>query len=198
MQPANNHAASTSGTSGSTSPKNKKKGMSVPMIILLVVAIVVVVGILVLVILVGVFDMWVITLADTEEGVSPPWFTIEDGHNTNDSRGCFFIIMVMSRGEDIDSFEHSFFVSEKGYAPKELDFSERQYIEGQPVGGDRNATFEWTQTDDIQSYQEYVGFDMPMEDMGINITDGNVYEVLIINPESVVIFKDTFVYSKQG
>ena len=182
---------------GSTYTGGEKKGMSSGMIVLLVVGIVVVVGILITVVLAGVLFMWTSSLADTDEGVTIMHFNLDDGPNTDDTHGCFFLIRA-GKGVDLDPSRHSFFVNEKGYSPKKLDFSERQYIGGQPAGGDRNVTFDWTVGGDLWSDQEYLGFDMPMEDMGINIAEGKVYEVMIKNPQGEVIFKDTFVYSTQG
>ncbi len=166
------------------------------MIVLLVVGIVFVAFILISVVVAGVMYMWVISLADTYEGVSIMHFTVEDGHNTDKTHGCFFIIRA-GKGVDIDPARHSFYVAEKGYAPKKLDFSERQNIGGQPAGGDRNVTFDWTVDGDLWSDREYLGFDMPMEDMGINIANGNVYEVMIKNQKGEIIFKDSFAYSAQ-
>ncbi len=35
---------------------------------------------------------------------------------------------------------------------------------------------------------------MPREQLGINITSGNRYEVLIKTPDAEIIYRDTFVY----
>lgn len=195
MPPAQTQPFSQS--TGSTYTGGEKKGMSTGMIILLVVGILVIVGVLITVVLAGVLFTWTSSLASTDEGVTILHFTLEDGRNTDDTHGCFFLIRA-GKGVDLDPARHSFYVAEKGYSPKKLDFSERQYIGGQPAGGDRNVTFDWTVGGDLWSDQEYLGFDMPMEDMGINIAEGKVYEVMIKNPQGEVIFKDTFVYSTQG
>ena len=173
--------------------KKNEEAVSPVIAIILMVAITVV--------LAGVLYMWVISLADTDEGVSIMHFTVEDGNNKADTKGCFFLIRA-GKGVDIDPKRHAFFVAEKGYSPKKLETSFREYKDSAPYGpdpnsGDLNKTYDWTQDGDLWSDQEYIGFDMPKESMGIDPSDGNVYEVLIKNPKGEVIFKDTFVYSKQ-
>jgi len=136
-----------------------------------------------------------------DEGVSIMHFTLEDGNNRDGERGCFFLIRA-GRGVDIDPKRHAFFVAEKGYSPKKLDMNFREYRDSAPYGpepesGDLNSSYDWTYDSDLWNDGEYIGFDMPMDNMGIDPADGYVYEVLIKNPYGEVIFKDTFVYSQQ-
>ena len=172
--------------------KNNEEAVSPVIAIILMVAITVV--------LAGVLYMWVISLADTSEGVSIMHFTVEDGTNKDDTHGCFFLIRA-GKGVDLDPMRQSFFVAEKGYSPKKLDNADREYKLSDPYGpdpdsGDLNTTYDWTSDGDLWSDQEYIGFDMPKESMDIDPTDGAIYEVLIKNPKGEVIFKDTFVYSQ--
>ena len=139
--------------------------------------------------------------ADQYEEVEIMHFSVEDGNNGDREHGCFFLIRA-GRGVDIDPYTHSFFVAEKGYSPKKLDLNLRQYEDSPPYGpdlgsGDMNGTYDWTEYGKWWNNGEYIGFDMPMENMGIDIADGNVYEVMIKNPHGEVIFKDTFIYSQQ-
>jgi len=186
---------------GSAYAGGEKKGMSSGMIVLIVVGIVVVVGILITVVLAGVLYMWVISLADTDESYTLMAFDVGDGNNIDDTHGCFFIILA-SLDVDIDPYDYSFYVSEKGDSPKKLDTTFREYLDSPPYGpdpnsGDLNKTQDWTEDGDLWSDGEYIGFDMPKESMNIDPKDGAIYEVLIKNPNGEVIFRDTFVYSEQ-
>ena len=185
-------------TNGSTFPKKKRKSSA--LIVLIIVGILVVVGVLAAVVLggAGVLYFWTSSMDMPDESVSIMHFTVEDGPNTDDAHGCFFIIRA-GKGVNINPARHSFFVAERGYSPKKLDFSERGYNEGKPVEGDRNVTYDWTRDGALWSDGEYMGFDMPNQDnMKIDIVDGNIYEVMIKNPQGEVIFRDSFVYSEQG
>jgi len=173
--------------------KNNEEAVSPVIAIILMVAITVV--------LAGVLYMWVISLADTSEGVSIMHFTVSDGNNKDETHGCFFLIRA-GKGVDIDPLRHAFFVAEKGYSPQKLDNDDREYKDSHPYGpdpasGDLNTTYDWTSDGDLWSDMEYIGFDMPKESMNIDPRDGTIYEVLIKDPKGEVIFRDTFVYSEQ-
>jgi len=124
---------------------------------------------------------------------------VEDGNNINDTLGCFFLLRS-GQGIDIDPKEHSFFVAEEGLSFSQLDFTPRYYNEDKdrtPYGGDRNASgCPICENYDENNWQdgEYIGFDMPTEDMDIEIVDGNIYEVLIKKSRGDVVFKDTFTF----
>ena len=123
---------------------------------------------------------------------------IVDGTNIDDTYGCFFLLRA-GAGVDIDPSRYAFYVSEKGYSPHKLDLEVRTNDNlGNPTGGDRNGTYDWTVDGELWSGGEYLGFDMPTEDMGIDIVDGNIYEVMIKNPKGVVIFRGSFVYTCQS
>ena len=132
---------------------------------------------------------------------NPVRIDVEDGMNADDTYGCFFLLRA-GRGVDIDPNEYSFFVAEKGFPPKKLDFELRTYDgDGNPTGGDRTAPGCPTHenfNESSWSEGEYIGFDMPTRNMGIKIVDGNVYEVMIKDPRGNVIFRDFFVYTCQG
>jgi len=129
-----------------------------------------------------------------------PFFNpmVVDGTNIDDTYGCFFLLRA-GAGVDIDPSRYAFYVSEKGYSPHKLDLEVRTNDNlGNPTGGDRNGTYDWTVDGELWSGGEYLGFDMPTEDMGIDIVDGNIYEVMIKNPKGVVIFRGSFVYTCQS
>ena len=164
-----------------------------------VIAIILMVAITV--VLAGVLYMWVISLADTDEGVDIMYFSLEDGVNKDEKSGCFFLILA-GKGVNLDPSRYQFFVSEKGGSPHLLDFNEREYKDEDPHvpisnTGDLNKTYDWTELGDLWSDGERLGFDMPMEDMNIDIVPGNEYEVMIKNPKGEKIFNKAFVYSEQ-
>jgi len=195
----NNQVPSTSQTSGLTDPEVKEGIPRSEMKIIIVIGIVVV---LFLSVLMGVLYMWAPTPIVSDEGISVMHFTVEDGHYQGPTQGCFFLIRA-GHGVDIDPYRFTFYVCEKGSSPKKLDTNFREYMVNPPYrpdpnSGDLNRTYDWTQDGELWSKDEYIGFDMPMEDMGIDITDGNVYEVTIKDPKGEVIFKDTFVFVIPG
>ena len=123
---------------------------------------------------------------------------VVDGYNINESTGCFFILKAQGN-TNIDPERLSFHVAEKGYPIIKLDFDQRTYDSyGNPSGGDRNRTYNWTVDGELWSEGEYIGFDMPTKDMNIEIVDGNTYEVIIKNPKGELVFKGLFVYTRQG
>ena len=168
-----------------------------------VIAIILMVAITV--VLAGVLYMWVISLADTDEGVDIMYFTLEDGQNQGEERGCFFVLRA-GKGVSIDPSRYTFSVGEKGYSPQELDFGLRVYNDADPYGplfssGDRNSSYNYKGEGDLWSDGEYLGFDMPMKNnpsrpMNIDITSGNIYEVMIKNSKGEMIYSDTFVYNR--
>jgi len=178
--------------------KKNEEAVSPVIAIILMVAITVV--------LAGVLYMWVISLADTDEDVDIMYFTLDDGDNIDEERGCFFLIRA-GKGVNIDPSRYSFYVSEVGYSPQKLDFSLRAYKDDYPYGpddttGDRNKTYDYKVEGDLWNDGEYLGFDMPMKNnpnrpMQINIKTG-VYEVMIKNPKGAQVYSSTFSYTKQG
>ena len=130
------------------------------------------------------------------------YFSVGDGMNYDDEHGCFFVIRA-GKGVDINPYEYSIFVAEEGYSFKQLDFNFRYYWEDEnrtPFGGDRNASGCPTCenfTREPWSDGEYIGFDMPMEGMDIDIINGAFYEVMIKDPNGEIVYKDSFVYTKQ-
>ena len=143
--------------------------------------------------------------AYTEESIEIMYFEVNDGMNFDDEQGCFFILRA-GRGVDIDPSRYTFYVAERGYSPQRLDFSLREYSDSDPYGpkfssGDRNATYDYAMDGKMWSDGEYLGFDMPMKNnpsrpMNIDITSGNIYEVMIKNSKGEMIYSDTFVYNR--
>lgn len=126
--------------------------------------------------------------------------TVKDSNNADDTHGCFFLLRA-EQGVDIGPKEYSFFVAEKGNLWVELDLDYRYYDRNQtPYGGDQNYTYPppFTEEEPYWTEMEYIGFDMPTEDMDISIVDGNTYEVMIRNTKGEVVFRDDFVYTCQG
>ena len=176
-----------------------------------VIAIILMVAITV--VLAGVLYMWVISLADTGGSVSIMKFSLQDGSNSAahpDDVGCFFLIRA-EKSVDINPKKHTFWVSEDGFSPKKLSFEFRDYdwqINPKVEGGDRNATYRYDDKIEEGRYAdmpietdnerwtdgEYMGFDMPQDDKGIDIVSGNKYEVLIKDPNAEIIYRDTFIY----
>ena len=138
---------------------------------------------------------------DGDTYVDIMYFTLEDGQNMDEERGCFFVIRA-GKGVNIDPSRYSFYVSEVGYSPQNLDFDLREYndydpYDPKPNSGDRNASYNYKIEGNMWSDGEYIGFDMPMEDMNIDIKTG-IYEVMIKNPKDELIYSDTFAYTRQG
>ncbi len=188
----------------------EKKGLPAWAIVLIVVGVLVVLAVP---IMAGVLYMWTISMADTEGDVSIMSFEVRDGVNRDAEHGCFFTIRAV-KSVDIDPSKYSFYVTETGRSPKKLDFAFRNYEDqGEddltPVGGDRNKSYRYDNknwkiegmneeaTGSSWSDGEYIGFDMPMAGMGITITKGTVYEVMIKDPNAQIVFTDTFVYQQQ-
>jgi len=147
-----------------------------------------------------------------DEPVQIMKFSVEDGPNENDEVGCFFLIRA-EKGVDLDPSEYTFWVAEDGRSPQKLNFQFRDYSQDAmkvPEGGDRNATYRYDSSiksgrwpdmpaeEDRERWNdgEYLGFDMPTEELGINIINGNVYEVLIKDPNRDIVYRDTFVYKE--
>ena len=162
------------------------------------------------VVLAGVLYMWVMSLAEIQDGPPLHAFSIEDGPNESDTVGCFFLIRADSRVE-INPRTHTFWVNEEGRSPRRLDFSFRDYSQDsmkRPEGGDRNASYRYDEMmkagrwPDMPTEEqnarwndgEYLGFDMPADSSGINIVNGNKYEVIIKNAQDNMILQKTFVY----
>jgi len=139
-------------------------------------------------------------------------FSVEGSPNESDTVGCFFRIRA-EMSVDIDPRNHTFWISEEGDMPVVLNFSFRDYSTDTlkiAEGGDRNATYRYDDSftsgrwadlpaeEDRERWTdgEYIGFDMPTEDMGIDIVSGNNYEVLIKNPENDIICRETFKYQE--
>jgi len=197
----------------SSGPPPGKKKMSTAALVIMIVSIVIGAAVLLSIIVAGIMYMWVISLADTEGDVSIMKLTVEDGTNENDEVGCFFLIRA-ERGVDINPKIHTFWVSEEGRSPQKLSFAFRDYSqdgEKIPEDGDRNATFRYDNSikagrwpdmpveEDRERWNdgEFIGFDMPTEEMGIDIVEGNKYDVMIKDPNNEVIYRDTFVYKEQ-
>jgi len=177
-----------------------------------VIAIILMVAITV--VLAGVLYMWVISMADTEGDVPIMAFKAADGVNKDAEHGCFFTIRAV-KSVDINPSTYFFFVAETGQSPKALDFSFRDYQdqgedELTPVGGDRNYTYRYddknwkTEKMNVEapgqmwSDGDYIGFDMPMVSMGIDIVQGMEYEVIIKDPNGGVVYTGDFIYMLQG
>ena len=172
---------------------NEEEAVSPVIAIILMVAITVV--------LAGVLYMWVMSLANVGEKAEYIVATLDDGVNEDPFHGCFFTIRA-GMGTDIDPSRYSFYVAENGHSPKKLDFAIREYrdyepYDPEPDSGDRNRSYDHRMYGDMWSDGEYIGFDMPMEDMNIDINDGSQYEVLIMNSEGSVVLQDVFVYKEQ-
>ena len=172
---------------------NEEEAVSPVIAIILMVAITVV--------LAGVLYMWVMSLSNTQEEIEMVVATVEDGVNTDHRHGCFFTIRA-GMGTNIDPGRYSFSVAEMGYSPKKLDFAIREYRDYTPYdpesdSGDRNKSYDYGMDGDMWSDGEYIGFDMPMEDMNIDIQEGYQYEVMVRNSKSAAVFRGTFVYKEQ-
>ena len=121
-------------------------------------------------------------------------FTVEDGTSISSTHGCFPLICA-GKNVDIDPTKYHFYIAQKGHTPQELDFEIRTHeSDGTPSGGDRNSTYDYTLEGEKWSEGEYIGFDMPKKQMGINVVSGNIYEVSIHNKEGEMIYRGTFVY----
>jgi len=141
-------------------------------------------------------------------------FDVRDGVNKDEIHGCFFTIRAV-KGVDIDPSKYFFFVTEHGYSPRALDFSFRDYQDqGEddltPVDGDRNKSYRYDDknwrvenmnveaTGQMWSDGEYIGFDMPMTSMGIDIEEGGIYEVMIKDPSMQIMYIGDFIYQEQA
>ena len=172
--------------------KNNEDAVSPVIAIILMVAITVV--------LAGVLYMWVISLSNDQPDLELFVGTVEDGTNTDAEHGCFFLIRA-GPGINIDPGRYRFYVAEDSMPLKRLDFEVRSYTNDnmrKPLGGDRNGTYDHTLEGDLWNEGEYIGFDMPTQDMDIDIVDGGVYEVTIRNPQQSVVFQKSFVYQTQN
>lgn len=135
------------------------------------------------------------------------YFQFEDGPNIDDEHGCFFILRAKHEVNISNPTMYSFYVSEF-YRPYEdkrihgitfrLNFSERYYVNGVPMGGDRNASYDWWTNGSSWTDDECIGFDMPKKEMNINIENGNWYEVIIKNAMDEIIYCDYFEYRDDG
>ncbi len=197
MQSVKNHSAATSRTVGTSSIKDEKEGISPGIRVFIRVVVVLVVIALIAGVLGTALYAWVIYLAEPYEEKETLHFTVEDGNHKDATHGCFFLIRA-GKGVNIDPYEYSFYLSEKGHTPKKLDMRFREYEDTPPYGpdpnsGDLNKSYEWRQDGELWTEGEYVGFDMPTEDMGVKVHMG-VYEVTIKNPRGEIIFKDTFLF----
>ncbi len=126
--------------------------------------------------------------------------SVYDGINVDDNHGCFFLLRA-GASMNISARNYTFFVAEKGKSWVKLDLDYRYYDRNQtPYGGDQNRTYSSTfpEEDPYWQVMEYIGFDMPTEDMGIEIVDRNIYEVMIKNQRGQVTYIDSFIYTCQG
>jgi len=136
-------------------------------------------------------------------------FEVKDGVNKDAEQGCFFTIRAV-KAVDIDPTIYHFYVAEQGKSPKALNFDFRDYEDlGEndltPVGGDRNKScridgkmenMNAEAAGSMWSDGEYIGFDMPMASMGIDIVEGNVYDVMIKDPNMEVVYEGDFIYQE--
>ena len=162
-----------------------------------VIAIILMVAITV--VLAGVLYMWVMSLADTDQDLEMIVGDVYDGTNKDSEHGCFFLIRA-GAGTNINPTRYGFYVREKGMPLNKLDQGIRTYsndIMRTPRGGDRNGTYDYTADGDLWNQGEYIGFDMPKNEMDIEIVDGGVYEVMIKGPQGDSVFQKTFVYREQ-
>ena len=162
-----------------------------------VIAIILMVAITV--VLAGVLYMWVISLSNDQPDLELIVGSVDDGTNRDSDHGCFFLIRAGS-GTNINPARYGFYVGEKGMPLKKLDQDIRTYsndIMNVPRGGDRNGTYDYSADGDLWNAGEYIGFDMPKKEMGIEIANGGVYEVMIRNPQGDSVFQRTFVYQEQ-
>jgi len=191
----------------------EKKGIPVWGIVLIVVGAVVLLAMIILV-AAGVLYTWSTGRAETESREFPIMaFEVKDGVNRDATHGCFFTIRA-KKGVDIDPSKYFFYVAEKGRSPKALEFGFRHYQDqGEddltPVGGDRNKSYRYDEKNwkaentnveaagSMWSDGEYIGFDMPMVSMGIDIVEGRIYEVMIKNPSQEVVYQGSFTYQVQ-
>lgn len=109
---------------------------------------------------------------------------IIDGNNTNSEEGCFFVLLA-EKGVDIDPSKYSFYVSKLQYSPNKLDLNEYR----------NNTVTNYTADgNNIWNEGEIIGFNMPKEDIDIEINDGMQYDVLIKNSKSENVFRNDFKY----
>jgi len=140
-------------------------------------------------------------------------FSVSDGVNRDATHGCFFTIRAV-KGVNINPSKYFFFVTMAGQSPKALDFSFRDYQDqGEddltPVGGDRNKSYRYDDKNSnvenmnpeaagqMWSDGEYIGFDMPMTSMGIDIVEMGFYDVTIKGPSGTVVYQGSFTYQEQ-
>ena len=186
--------------------KNNDEAVSPVIAIILMVAITVV--------LAGVLYMWVMSMVDPTDEPTIMAFEARDGVNKDVEHGCFFTIRAR-QSVDIDPSTYFFYVAETGQSPKALDFGFRDYEdqggdELTPVGGDRNKSYRFDDknwkaegmkvetTGQMWSDGEYIGFDMPMASMGMDIVQGREYEVMIKDSNMQVVFEGDFIYQEQA
>jgi len=155
-----------------------------------------IVFVIVILVSIGVIGILYLDEDKEKEKDDSMYFEIDRGTHIDKNRGCFFIIRA-GKNVNIDPSEYSFFVCEIGYTPQRLDFSLREYDKTAPFGpipssGDRNGTYDYTKDGNLWSEGEYIGFDMPMEDMDVRYKFGNLYNVSIKDPKGVCIYKDWF------
>ncbi len=125
--------------------------------------------------------------------------SIEDGNDTDSKHGCFFRLKA-GNGTNVDPRDYWFMVSVKGYSPRKLNISFREYANDScstPFGGDLNSSFDWNEDDMRWTEGEYIGFDMPMDKVNLTVQDGMTYEVIITNP-GIFTWRGEFVYRQNG
>ena len=144
---------------------------------------------------------WVVSLADTDEEVEKMHFSVFEApppwKPMNPIQGSFFIIRA-GKGVNIDLYEYSFHVGEKGQPPIKLDTYFREYMDTPPYGpdpnsGDLNKSYDWKQDGELWSEGEYICFDVPKESSGIVFEVSTLYEVTIKNSRGDIVFRDTFI-----
>jgi len=133
---------------------------------------------------------------DDKEKDNSMHFQVCSGVYIDADRGCFFLIRA-GKNVSIDPSECSFYVSELGGIPWKLDFTPREYNVSNPFGpilssGDRNTTYCYQDEGYLWSEGEFIGFDMPMDDIDIFLAMGDFYEVYIYDNEDKLIYKGVF------
>ena len=190
----------------SLEPKKKKNGITIAVISIIIIILLIGAGLFI-------SYFWVVSVADTDGDVTIMAFEVRDGVNKDATHGCFFTIRA-KQAVDIDPSKYTFYVTEQGRSPQKLDFAFRNYEDHggddfTPVGGDRNMSYRYDDknwkiegmnveaTGSMWSDGEYIGFDMPMIAMGIDLVEGKVYEVMIKDPNMKVVCQEDFIYQRQ-
>ncbi len=113
-----------------------------------------------------------------------------------------FFLFNASEGININPEQHSFYIGywdETVSVLRKFDFNNRTYDErGNPHGGDRNASFDYTADGNkLWNEGEIIAFDRPKKEMNLKVEIGRPYRVLIKNSQEEIIWEaDWFIWER--